>query len=382
MKKGWIVFLMMALLPLWVGATDFSFKGEMRTRMSVFTDTEEAGLDEAAEISKIDSRIRFYTKALYSDSAAFTLGIEIGDFDWGREGHNHDEKIIEVKHAYMDLTPDFSAAMKFRLGLQGYKDLFGQAVFDEDAAGLLFMPEMENVNLRTGFFILSDDEAKGNADNSRTLALMDASLKSGSSTWKGALYYDYYRHEAATLYLAGGGDFQLDSLGFGAQAVYMTRSFHEEGLDNISGLFAHLYTRFKKDKFTVQAQLGYSPAGDNGYFEGIEEYADLYGLEYAYKGSVYDGQNLLSGYGGEMGQMVLALNLTYDFLFANAGLIRATRDDLEEKSLGTEIDLGFKTSLTDNVDFSGVYALFLPGKGFGDNDDTAHELATQLKFKF
>ena len=382
MKKGWIVFLMMALLPLWVGATDFSFKGEMRTRMSLFTDTEETGMGGADEISKIDSRIRFYTKALYSDSAAFTLGIEIGDFDWGREGHNHDEKIIEVKHAYMDLTPDFSAAMKFRLGLQGYKDLFGQAVFDEDAAGLLFMPEMENVNLRTGFFILSDDEAKGNADNSRTLALMDASLKSGSSTWKGALYYDYYRHEAATLYLAGGGDLQLDSLGFGAQAVYMTRSFHEEGLDNISGLFAHLYTRFKKDKFTVQAQLGYSPAGDNGYFEGIEEYADLYGLEYAYKGSVYDGQNLLSGYGGEMGQMVLALNLTYDFLFANAGLIRATRDDLEEKSLGTEIDLGFKTSLTDNVDFSGVYALFLPGKGFGDNDDTAHELATQLKFKF
>ncbi|HPJ70388.1 MAG TPA: hypothetical protein PLF44_05880, partial [Candidatus Mcinerneyibacteriales bacterium] len=259
MKKGLIVILM-ALIPFWAGATEFSFKGEMRTRMSAFTDTEEAGLEEAAEISKIDSRIRFYTKALYSDAAAFTLGIEIGDFDWGREGHNKDEKIVEVKHAYMDLTPDFSASMKFRLGLQGYKDLFGQAVFDEDAAGLLFMPEMENVDLRTGFFILSDDEAKGNADNSRTLALMDAALKSGSSTWKGALYYDYYRHEAATLYLAGGGDFQLDSLGFGAQAVYMTRSFHEEGLDNISGLFAHLYTRFKKDKFTVQAQLGYSPA--------------------------------------------------------------------------------------------------------------------------
>ncbi|HPE20747.1 MAG TPA: hypothetical protein PLV02_05355 [Candidatus Mcinerneyibacteriales bacterium] len=381
MKKGLIVILM-ALIPFWAGATEFSFKGEMRTRMSAFTDTEEAGLEEAAEISKIDSRIRFYTKALYSDAAAFTLGIEIGDFDWGREGHNKDEKIVEVKHAYMDLTPDFSASMKFRLGLQGYKDLFGQAVFDEDAAGLLFMPEMENVDLRTGFFILSDDEAKGNADNSRTLALMDAALKSGSSTWKGALYYDYYRHEAATLYLAGGGDFQLDSLGFGAQAVYMTRSFHEEGLDNISGLFAHLYTRFKKDKFTVQAQLGYSPAGENGYFEGIEEYADLYGLEYAYKGSVYDGQNLLSGYGGEMGQMVFALNLTYDFLFANAGIIRATHEDLEEKALGTEFDLGFKTSLTKKVDFTGVYALFMPGKAFGENDKTAHELATQLKFKF
>ena len=382
MRKIWIVFLMMTLIPLWAGATEFSFKGEMRTRMSIFTDTEEAGLDEAAEISKIDSRIRLYTKAVYSDSAVFTLGMEIGDFDWGREGHNKDEKIVEVKHAYMDLTPDFFPSMRFRLGLQGYKDLFGQAVFDEDAAGLLFIPETEKVQIRTGLFILSDDEAKGNTDNSRTLALMDASLKSGSSTWKGALYYDYYRHEAATLYLAGGGDLQLDSLGFGAQAVYMTRSFHEAGQENTSGLFAHLYARFNKDKFAVQAQLGYSPAGENSYFEGIEEYPDLYGLEYAYKGSVYDGQNLLSGYGGETGQMVLALNLTYDFLFANAGVIRATHEDLDEKALGTEIDLGFKTSLTKKVDFTGVYALFMPGDGFGENDKTAHELSTQLKFKF
>ena len=381
MKKVGVV-LLLALLPVLVGATDFSFKGEMRTRMSAYTNTEEIGLEAADEISKIDSRIRLYTKATYSDAVAFTLGIEVGDFDWGRKGHNRDEKNTEVKHAYMDLNPDFAKQMKWRIGLQGYKDLFGQAIFDEDAPGIVVFPKMNNLQMRSGIFILSDDDAKENTEDSRTLAFVDSSFKAGSSTVKGAVYYDLNRNEAATIYLAGGGDLTFDSFGFGGQLIYMSRNYDDDALETVSGMFAHLYAHLSKDKFTAKAQLGYSPAGENSSYEGIEEYSDLYGLEYAYKGSVYDGQSLLSTYGGETGQMVLALNVAYDFLFANAGLIRATHSDIEDKAIGTEVDLGFKTRLTEKADFTGVYALFMPGKAFGEDDKTAHELAAQLKFKF
>jgi len=121
-------------------------------------------------------------------------------------------------------------------------------------------------------------------------------------------------------------------------------------------------------------------------FMALKPYFNPYGLEYLYAGKVMDEQKVISspGYDKEgwavAGQNVFAANVTYDMFYLNAGMITMIQDD-ESESFGTEIDLGMDMPLVEGLDFSAVYAIFMPGDYF-ENTDTAHELSAKLQYNF
>ncbi|TYB30819.1 MAG: hypothetical protein FXF47_07215 [Candidatus Mcinerneyibacterium aminivorans] len=380
MKKVLLVLLVMALFLGITFATDFNFKGSFRTRTIDYKNPVE-GFNEFGydTVSVIDSRFRLYTNAVFSENIKAVLGFEIGDFKWGDEGHNHDFKNVETKRAMFVFIPDFLRNITFTVGLQGYTDQFQASVFDEDIAGLLIEPKLESFNIKAGLFNYTDDDVMD--ENSHTFALIDISKQLNNLNIKSSLYYDDIRNERVTMYLGGGADYTLDQIVIGGHLLYMTRSYETDGVEDITGYFAYTYGEYSMDKFGLRVNFGYTPSDDNTYFEGVEPYAESYGLEYAYQGPVNDSNGLIEDY-GTMGQMVLSAKAEYDFLYATFGIINTTNSGIDDKRFGNEFDLGIKKEITEGLTFKAVYAYFMPGNFSGPDTDNAHEFSTQLKYKF
>src|SRR6056297_1969892 len=158
MKKVLVLLLTMAVLFTAAYGTDFSWKGEIRTRTTNYTTIGTETSQDA--VSLMDTRVRLYTTATMSENLKAVVGLEIGDFEWGNDGHNADYENVEVKNAYLEFTPDMMEMLTFRVGLQTYVDQFGSAVFDEDAAGIMVMPQLEGMNINAGFLVLDAYDAK------------------------------------------------------------------------------------------------------------------------------------------------------------------------------------------------------------------------------
>src|SRR6056297_3643150 len=387
MKKLLVIIAILSIFTRTLLAADFSWKGSFRTRTSNYTDIAAESSQDTVSI--IVSRFRLYTTATMSENLKAVVGFEIGDFDWGNDGHNHDYKNIETKRAYLEFTPEMVDILTFRVGLQGYTDQFGAAVFDEDDAGIMIMPALEGFEMNAGILVLEDDDVE---TDSHTLGIIDLSKKMDKLNLKGSLYYDTVRKAYSNIYHGAGADYSMDLLGFGGQFIYMSwKEDSDLGDDEVSGYFAYLYGRYSHDKLSAKINFGYAPAdysGDNPvYFMGIKPYAELYGLEYFFPGSVFDGFTYQDDYGsfdflGPVGSMVISANLKYDFLFATFGMINITEDSFDDKVLGTEIDLGINYELTEGLSFKAVYAMFMAGDFFADNIENGSEISTQLKYKF
>ena len=179
----------------------------------------------------------------------------------------------------------------------------------------------------------------------------------------------------------------------------------------INGWFAYAYSTITMDKFSAKINFGYTPfelseesmsvtawggafflldgGSEMGIFGG-NQWQTAYGLEYYGRGDVCDRQAVNNGYGGWGGLMVVSANLSYDFMFANFGILRATDSSdygtMEiEKGIGTELDLGIKTEVMKGLEFKAVYAMFFTGDyyTYGDEKlDNAHEMSMQLRYAF
>ncbi|HMA69838.1 MAG TPA: hypothetical protein VKN74_08185 [Candidatus Mcinerneyibacterium sp.] len=387
MKKVLILLLTVAVLFTAAYGTDFSWKGEIRARTS--NDTNIAPEDFQNAESIMDTRVRLYTTATMSENLKAVVGLEIGDFEWGNDDHNADYENVEVKNAYLEFTPEMMEMLTFRVGLQTYVDQFGSAVFDEDAAGIMMMPEFEGFNMNAGLFVLEDDDVE---TDSHTFGIIDMTKDMDALSLKGSLYYDTVRDEYSRIYFGAGADYDMnDSLGMGGHFLYMSwKQDSDIGDAEAKGYFAYLYGEYTMDKFNAKVNFGYTPSedaisDDATAFAGIEPYPYLYGLEYFFPGDVYDGKSQqwdYGGYGLPTGSMVVSANLSYDFLFANIGLINTTAEEIDDNALGTEIDLGIDYELTEGLNFKAVYAIFMPGDSFGDDYENGTELSTQLKYKF
>ncbi len=387
MRKLFVLGLVVIMLATFSFGTEFDFGGQFRTRTTNYKDVGENFQEETLDnISWIDTRMRLSTTATMSDNLKAVLGFEIGDFKWGEGWHNADEVNVETKHAYLEFKPDFMETLKFTAGLQYYADQFGSSIFDEDAAGLTVEPMMDNMNIKAGMFVFNDDDV--NSDNSHTFGVLDVSKSMDSLNLKGSFYYDDVRDEYASTYFGAGADYTMDAMGLGGHFIYMNRSFDAENTDSVSGYFAYGYGEYNMNDLNLKLNFGYSPASEDTAFYGIAPYAWLFGLEYAHDGTVTDHTDLMaqlgSGYGQYGGQMVLAANLSYKFLYANFGMINATNENLDNNSLGNEIDVGINYELTDGLTFDVVYAMFMPGDfdGFAENTENAYEFSTKLQYNF
>ncbi len=406
MKKLLVVVLLL-MMPVMVFGVDFSYNGMFRTRTSQQTVLGDGSLvfGEPNVITWTDYRFRLFTTATMSDSLKAVWGVEVNGI-WGDDDQNRDEVSVQTKHLYLDFTPDMVDWLNVRVGLQGYADIFSSAIFDEDAVGVKFMPEMESMDLSLAYFVFHDEEA-ASGDTDRFLAL-DVAKEMDSLTLKGEAIYNLSgtddfggpSESADTLYIGATADYMMEALGFGAQFVYMSKSYDDEAAPEVSGYFAYLYGKYAvNEKLNFKLNFGYTPSkldDDATIFTGINPYFNPYGLELLFPGSVVDfpieGSIINTAgiwEGMPVGFMVIALNAEYDMFYANFGMVNIVADDHMipdevDKDLGMEFDLGIKTQLTDGLDLCAVYAMFIGG-GFMDEvgeADNAHEISAKIQYNF
>ncbi|HMA69837.1 MAG TPA: hypothetical protein VKN74_08180, partial [Candidatus Mcinerneyibacterium sp.] len=207
MKKVLVLLLTIAVLFTAAYGTDFSWEGEIRTRTTNYTTIGTETTQDA--VSLMDTRVRLYTTAMMSENLKAVVGLEIGDFEWGDEDQNIDQVNVETKNAYLEFTPEMIDILTFRVGLQSYADPFGSAVFDEDATGIMIMPEFEGFNMNAGLFVLEDDDVS-TYNHSRTFGVMDFSKKINNLSLKGSFYYLHMRDYYSSSYLGTGVDYMLN----------------------------------------------------------------------------------------------------------------------------------------------------------------------------
>ncbi|TYB30818.1 MAG: hypothetical protein FXF47_07210 [Candidatus Mcinerneyibacterium aminivorans] len=404
MRKLFVLGLVVIMLATFTFGVDFNFSGEYRARMShydTFGNFTETGMDN---IGLIDTRMRLFSEAKFSDNLKAVLGFEVGDFVWGdnTEGYaNHDFKNVETKQAYLEFKPDFMEKLKFRAGLQYWADQFGSSLYDEELAGLMIIPEMKGFNAQGGLFILEDEEVDG-VDDANTLGILDLSKSMDNLDVKGSFYYHDVRNKYSMMYFGAGADYTMNNMGFGGHFLYNTGSDDDAyGEKKYNGFFGYGYGEYTMDDFNLKVHFGYTPdkvdGNDYTTFVGIAPDSWIYGLEYFFAGSTYDSNAGSWGYSGvntwgdgdipvnatyNGGHMTIAANLSYKFAFVNFGMMQATNSDLEEKAIGNELDIGIETELTEGLSFRAVYAIFMPGKVFGEDLENATELTTKLQYNF
>ncbi len=411
MKKVF-VFILLALMPVAAFSTDFDFSGMARVRTSQQTvlDLYNIGGGLAGDPGDIvtwsDYRFQLFTKATLSDQLSMVWGIEVNGI-WGDEEQNRDEVDLMTKHLYMDLTPDFADFLNIRVGLQPYADIFQGAIFDEDAAGIMVMPEIGGMDLSLGYFVFNSRDIAGVDDIFFTL---DASRTWDAFTLKGEILYDKlpYGIAHASLYAGMTAEYDMTDISLGGHFVYFTQFFNDDdlppGVDiSAGGYFAYLWGSYDiNEKAFIKLHLSHTPSEwdiapdslEARSFWGIQPYFNPYGLEYLFPGSVVDFPiegNVINESGEYMvpsGFTVLAFNAVYDMFYFNAGHLfwNIPEDFLDvDNNFGTEFDLGAKLTMTEGLQFDIVYAMFLPGRSFdtfGIDKKTAHEISAKLEYTF
>ncbi len=400
------------------------------------------------EFNRMYQRYRFGVTGALSDRLSAHFQLQVGDEQWGNKNYNEREVNIKTLYAYLQFAPEFLGDnTSIRLGLQPYDDIFQYSVYSDEAVGMLINHTTDAFSANLGYFTLRDDDVDNDYDAaeneeyyiwpaSETLFVFDMNYKmTDALNVKGAFYYDTirdfvyddgeYSYAYAMAYYGAGVDYKMnDSLSFGGHFVMRSGSMteYEYAVESyqidISGWFAYAYTSYSMDKFTARANFGYTPynfevegtdvqitswsgafplvdsgfAASEGYmFVNGNQWQTAYGLEYFGRGDVCDRQAVNGGYGGWGGLMVVSANLSYDFMFANFGIMNFTYDEgffPEDfsKSIGTEIDLGVKTNVMEGLEFKAVYAMFFAGDfyTFGGNVEVenAHEMSMQLRYAF
>lgn len=140
-----VSMLLCAALAVSASATELRVKGNL----DVYGMWSANLMDHNSEVSDADhymttQRMRTYFDYVTSENLKAVLGLEIDNVwgdnwdnvggDWGTDGKGN----IEVKHAYLDFTlPDTQINVKAGLQYVGLPSVFGNPVFDDDAAALL-----------------------------------------------------------------------------------------------------------------------------------------------------------------------------------------------------------------------------------------------------
>jgi len=424
MKKVWLlVVFVICAIPVFaqdngfkIGDTTWTFNGEIRFMYTDQTDPsfyqymiydKGPGFAEYTDsINRMYQRYRFGVTGAMSDRLSAHFELQVGDEQWGNKNYNEREVNLRTLYAYLQFRPEFLGDnTTFKVGLQGYDDIFQNAIFSDEGVGILINHKTDTFNANIGYLTLRDDDVDqdvlpgkskaypvgiGIYPCSETLFIADMNyIASDSLNLKGAFYYDYIRdfmpgdedsYNYHMAYFGAGADYVMnDSLSFGTHFVMRSGKVteYENNVEdftvNVNGWFAYADAVYTADKFKARLNFGYTPydvefKGDSvditswsGAFPLVDygfAYSEMllmvngaqwqngYGLEYFGRGDVCDRQAVNSGYGGLYGMMVISANLEYDFMFANFGIMRATfNDDLNEGEIELDKNMGTEIDL-------------------------------------
>ncbi len=465
MKKGLLVILlfMVAAIPLFaqnneglkIGDTTWKFNGEIRFMYTdqtsfdgYFWSMGSNFLEGTDTFNRLYQRYRFGVEGALSDRISAVFTIQVGDEQWGNKNYNEREVNLRTLYAYLQFRPEFLGDdTTFRVGLQGYDDIFQYSIFSDEAIGIIVNHSNDVMNANIGYLSLRDDDVNADFDDegllpcSETLFLADMSYKANDKlTVKGAFYYDYLRDiyvgyiapwngsaRYGRAFYGAGADYLLnENVSFGGHFVAssgtLTLFDNESDPPNefeyaMKGWFGYAYATYSMDKFSAKVNFGYTPYNSEEdsktYWTGAfilpdldpalvtiprvftgDQWQTAYGLEYYGRGDVCDRQAVNGGYGGMYGLMVISANISYDFAFANFGIMRATDSTdypdgfpVIDKSIGTELDLGVKAEIMKGFEVKAVYAMFFTGDfwKYGNEATTlenAHEMSMLLRYTF
>ena len=425
MKKGCLVVFLfiLSLVPVFaqdsgikIGDTTWTFNGEIRFMYTDQTDpsyyqfnimsTKDVPYPEYSDsINRMYQRYRFGITGAMSDRLSAHFELQVGDEQWGNKNYNEREVNLRTLYAYLQFRPEFLGDnTSFRIGLQGYDDIFQNSIFSDEGVGIMINHATDNFNANVGYLTLRDDDVdtmmldgKGGYEYigiypcSETLFIGDATYKATDAlSLKGAFYYDYIRdflpgdedsYNYHMAYYGAGVDYLMnDSMSFGSHFVMRSGKVteYENGVENfiidINGWFAYAYATYKMDKFSAKVNFGYTPFSEEMDADGVsvttwsgafplmdygfaeselfmfvngDQWQNAYGLEYFGRGEVCDRQAVASGYGNIYGLMVISANLEYDFIYANFGIMNATfdTDDFGAESDSISKSLGTEIDL-------------------------------------
>ena len=252
----------------------FSTESDIRLRSEIGTTNSRAVRNR-----RVDMRYRPFFSYRLNEHLSFSTVLEIGDVGFGNvpEGGalGTDERIVQLKHLYMEITPpDFNIfdEHNITLGLQAYKDLHG-LVFDDDVAGILYEGKIKDLEFGAGWFVPYDygellygsetysaGETVFSLDLSYDLKFGELELKPGFNNFLSFSndYIDYGPNDSRQISTTGywmspyvTGRFR--DLNFESQFVYQRHQVQEERLLNDQGPSVTPYSGFSAVAYSFKA---------------------------------------------------------------------------------------------------------------------------------
>ena len=160
-----------------LGDTTWKFTGEIR-----FMYTDQTSFDhdwfhldnnfvEGTDLfNRMYQRYRFGVEASFTDALSAHFEIQVGDEQWGNKNYNEREVNLRTRLAYLQFKPEtFGGNTTFRVGLQGYDDIFQYSVFSDEAVGIIINHANDSFNAHIGYLALRADDVDTGIDSSEGL---------------------------------------------------------------------------------------------------------------------------------------------------------------------------------------------------------------------
>ncbi len=423
MKK---LIVMIAIMAMTAAAfSQFTAGFKLRSRMVMATTGSGTSADYQTLMRKVDYRLRPWFGYKINDMVSFKLQLELGDANFGSVAAGTDlgtdGKIIEVKHAYLNLTPQKECNVRF--GLQSYYSTHG-LIFDDDFAGLKYDRNFNNFSLGLGYFVTVDDgEANYNKETfsfGESIITTDLGFKINDKMKAGLTAMIQMNSDLGGLDTLGNatqsvgktamffephfsGDFGMVSADLAF--IYNMRSYSNTSLvdgvddadaaDSENGIAFSLKTKIKAtDKLLVGVDFVMN-MGDDDLDDDVDNGFQAISSYYLTPLKIMDADtyNFWGNY-SDLGLMMptiyanfmLNKKVTLGGVFGMAMLMNGVGAD-EDTDLGMEFGLNGKIKVLDAVAVIPYASFFMPGVAYvgGDSDadtDMQMKVGMTLKVKF
>ncbi|WP_456325483.1 outer membrane homotrimeric porin [Desulfonauticus submarinus] len=324
-------------------------------------------------------RARVWFDFVANENVKAVLGLEIGDSRWGERGKGADlgadDKVIEVKHAYLDFkVPNTDIDVK--AGVQGIAlpNSLGSAILDDDVAALvLSAPINDMVSLTAGWARAFDLSPADYAHDEYDVAFLITPIKAEGFALKPFFAYAWIGKDIigdtkdAHAWWAGVNAkvTMFDPIVVLADLNYGKLDADEDNNDR-AGWFFDLAVDYKMDMVTPEVFFIYSTGEDDDINDGSERMPsitpDVTATPFVFGGSSFaNGDSLLGTDGTGLAAVGLKLkdmsfieNVKHTFVLMYA---RGTSDEDFVKKGGDIDTLTTKDSVWE-VDFNTKYQMY------------------------
>lgn len=431
MKK----LIALALTLLMVSAMAADIKGGVKFRIRQGLDTMNSyNSDSQYMFTQTDIRVRPWFDYKVNDMLMVKTAFEIGDVKFGDKKSGADvgtdEKVVEVKHAYLDVKP--TKDHNIRMGLQAYADPNG-LIFDDDLAGMRWDGSFDQFMAGFGIYVPVEggEEYEPKVDDSfnygDVYAIIDLGFKVDDNMKLGLTNHilmsdtrtaidddpttlDEYVAQNTTMWISPWfmGKF-ADMVTVNAQFVYNMRSFDGEkidveapDMDDEAGMAFSLKVDAQATKeLNVGLNVLYLGSDEDGA-DVYEPYSGFYenGLQIMTSGGfndskVYnvfydsdpDEETLNTGANGlilpvvyanykAMKDLKLGVALGYGMTLEDVTYMDGTNEETST-SLGFEVDFTAEYKMFDGFKWMPYVAIYMPGEAQtlnADNTDMQYKI--------